>query len=162
QTIDDVLAIDPRAQVRRQHFIKLDAIGETGLSPFRWRIDRAQRPGAIELIVVAIIEMPGQPLRAALSIDFHDIAAAGAIMHVDDPGHRLFIDTLQTWYGMGLQLSEDIADRHMHAAARLDIFEDNKTLALEHLPETGTHILVFQNGIGHSANSGAEASFTPQ
>ena len=47
------------AQLGRERVVQVDAIGEARHAAFGRNVDRAKHTGAIELVVVAMVEMPG-------------------------------------------------------------------------------------------------------
>src|SRR4249920_2135224 len=61
--VEDGLAVDPVAQLRGDRAVERNAVDEAGATTVGGRLDRTQDAGAVELVVVAVVEVPRQPLR---------------------------------------------------------------------------------------------------
>src|SRR5579864_2845463 len=129
--VNDIFTLDPPAKVWRNRVVELYAVGESGVAAFRRGYHGSKHSGAVELVVVAMIEMVGLPAHTQLAIDFDDAGLLGIGFHLDDARHRILIDARHRLHGVVLERPEDGADRYLHLARGLDIFKDNHAAILK-------------------------------
>ena len=116
ESVDDVPTFDLVADIRRDGTVKRDAIGKTRHPAFRRDLQGTQHSGAIQFVVVAMVEMPWKPLRKPLAVDLDHARAVRLTAHVDHPRHVLLIGARYGRNGVILERAEYIADGHVHAA----------------------------------------------
>ena len=167
ERIDDVQGFDLRQQILGELLVKLDAVHEAGAPAFRG-IDRCpQHAGTIELVIIAMIEVPGRIAREqpAIHLDepLHAIGIVGGnIMHID---HTLGLVAGSARRRPGrviLQRPKHLAQGNLHRARRLHVFEHDHAAILEYLVELLADRRIFHILAGDAADSRAEAQIVLQ
>ena len=144
ERIDDVPSLDLVADLGRDGSVERDAIGKAGHPALGRYFQRTQHAGAVQFIVVAMVEVPRQPLGKLLVIDLHDSRAMGFAAHVDDTRHVLLVGARDRGDRVILERTEHVADRHVHLRRRLDILEDDQAPILKQVVELSADGFVLQ------------------
>ena len=118
-------------------------------------LDGAQDSGPVELIVVAVVEVPGQPLRQQSTVHLDDPALVRFVADLDDTEH-VAADPGRRRARMVLERPEHGADRHLHLGRRFDVLEDQQPTLLEGLVEPVPHLRVGGLVEREAADAGTE------
>ena len=110
QRIEDFQPVEPRAHRRVEIVPDLDAVGKAGKPAFGSDRFGAQHAGAVELVVVAVIEMPGLPGHQLLALDLDDMRI-GAGADGDDAGQGFLVQPLDGLDRMLLERAEHVGDQ---------------------------------------------------
>ena len=153
QAVQDVAVLDLALQLGRQDPVEVDAVGEAGLAALADTGHAAQNAGQVQFVVVAVVEVPGQPRRDFPALEHHDVALTRGLPDLDDAGMQGLTRAGDGGNRMVLERAEHRADLHLQPAVGLDILEDDHAAVGEHLPELIADLLVGQCGEGDAGDA---------
>ena len=102
-----------------------------------------------------MIEVPGEPLRQALAVDFDDSVILGVVTYVDDAGRQI-VSPRDDRRRNFLEGAEQPAQGELHLAAGRDVFEQDQAPFFEQRRNLTTHPVVGQHLTPHAGDAGAE------
>ena len=108
-----------------------DPVAEPGEPALGHDLGRAQDARVVELVVIGMVEVPGQPVRQLPARDLDQPARSARAVDLHHPRIGIGIDPADILDRMLLERAEDVADRHLQFVARRHVLEQDHAVLNE-------------------------------